>query len=212
MIPVAYQLPAAIVLIAGGLVACVAGYRLFRIVLAIYGFILGALVASSIPGPGETLPLVISAIVGGLLGALVLNLAYFAGVALVGAGAGALVLFLVWSRVGHGDPPVLLVVACAAAGAIAATLLQRFVIILATAFGGAWTVLVGALAIAGDQGAMAAARTSGVWIVYPLSLDPGRKWTTLLWLALGLIGTAVQLRAGAPGPKTHRRASRTRRK
>jgi hypothetical protein len=212
MIPVAYQLPAAIVLIAGGIVACMAGYRLFRIVLAIYGFILGALVASSIPGPGETLPLVLAAIVGGLLGALVLNLAYFAGVALVGAGAGALVLFLVWSHVGQGDPAVILVVVCAAAGAIAATMLQRFVIILATAFGGAWTVLVGALAIAGDKAATAAARASGVWIVYPLSLEPGRKWTVAVWLALGLIGTTVQLRAGAPGPTAHRRANRTRRR
>jgi hypothetical protein len=87
-------------------------------------------------------------------------------------------------------------------------MLQRFVIILATAFGGAWTVLVGALALMGDRTATAAARASGVWIVYPLSLDPGRKWTLVVWLALGLIGTAVQLRAGAPGPKTHRRARR----
>ncbi len=211
MIPVAYQLPAAIVLIAGGLVACVAGYRLFRIVLAIYGFILGALVASSIPGPGDTMPLVIAALIGGLLGALVLNLAYFAGVALVGAGAGALVLFLLWSRIGHGDPPVVAVVVCAALGAIAATMLQRLVIILATAFGGAWTVLVGALAIAGDKAAVAAARTSGVWIVYPLSLEHGRSWTVLVWLLLGVIGTVVQLRAGAPGHST-RKASRTRRK
>jgi hypothetical protein len=212
MIPVAYQLPAAIVLIAGGLVACVAGYRLFRIVLAIYGFILGALVASSIPGPGDTLPLVIAALVGGLLGALVLNLAYFAGVALVGAGAGALALFLVWSRMSHGDPPVILVVLCAAAGAIAATMLQRFVIVLATAFGGAWTVLVGALAIAGDQAAMAAARTSGVWIVYPLSMEPGRTWTVPVWLLLGLIGAAVQLRGGAPAAKASGRVKKSRRK
>jgi hypothetical protein len=209
MIPTAYQLPAALVLVAGGFVACLAGYRLFRIVLAIYGFILGALVASSIPGPGETLPLIVAALVGGLLGALVLNVAYFAGVALVGAGAGAIVLFLLWSRVGHGDPPVLLVITCAALGAIAATLLQQFVIVLATAFGGAWTVLVGALALSG--GAASAARSSGVWIVYPLSLDPGRRWTIAVWLVLGAIGAAVQLRGGPPA-KSSGRARRSRRK
>ncbi len=33
---------------AGGVIACFAGYRLFRIVLAIYGFMLGAMIASSI--------------------------------------------------------------------------------------------------------------------------------------------------------------------
>ena len=42
MLPQSYGLPAAIGLVLGGAVACFAGYRLFRIVLAIYGFILGA--------------------------------------------------------------------------------------------------------------------------------------------------------------------------
>ena len=41
MLPASYQLPAAIVLLVGGIVACFFGYRLFRIVLAIFGFILG---------------------------------------------------------------------------------------------------------------------------------------------------------------------------
>jgi hypothetical protein len=50
MLPAAYQLPAALVLIAGGIVACFFGYRLFRIVLAFTGFILGALATSSVFG------------------------------------------------------------------------------------------------------------------------------------------------------------------
>ena len=50
MLPAAYQLPAAVVLIVGGLVACFFGYRLFKFVLGIFGFILGALAASSIFG------------------------------------------------------------------------------------------------------------------------------------------------------------------
>ncbi|MBI4263501.1 MAG: hypothetical protein HY657_03915, partial [Acidobacteria bacterium] len=50
MLPAVYQLPAAVVLLAGGIVSCFFGYRLFRIVLAIFGFILGALAASSIFG------------------------------------------------------------------------------------------------------------------------------------------------------------------
>ena len=42
MLPATYQLPAAIVLLVGGIVACFFGYRLFRIVLAIFGFIITA--------------------------------------------------------------------------------------------------------------------------------------------------------------------------
>ena len=47
MLPATYQMPAAIVLLLGGVVACFFGYRLFRIVLAIFGFIIGALAANA---------------------------------------------------------------------------------------------------------------------------------------------------------------------
>ena len=52
---------------------------------AIYGFILGALLASSFMGTEQTLWMMVAAIVGGLVGALILIVAYFAGVALLGA-------------------------------------------------------------------------------------------------------------------------------
>src|SRR5215216_4264937 len=89
MLPIEYQLPAAIVLLLGGTVACFFGYRLFHIVLSIFGFILGALLASSVVGTSDTGPMIVAAIVGGLLGAAVLFMAYFLGVAMVGAGIGA---------------------------------------------------------------------------------------------------------------------------
>ncbi len=69
MLPATYQLPAAIVLLLGGIVSCFFGYRLFRIVLAIFGFILGALAASSVFGVSDTGPMIVAAIVGGLIGA-----------------------------------------------------------------------------------------------------------------------------------------------
>ena len=87
MLPATYQLPAAIVLLIGGIVACFFGYRLFRIVLAIFGFIIGALAASSVFGVSDTGPMLAAALVGGLIGAGVLIAAYFVGVALVGAGS-----------------------------------------------------------------------------------------------------------------------------
>ena len=69
MLPHAYELPAAIVLVLGGALACFAGYRLFRIVLGIYGFILGAMIASSVMGVTNTARWSIAAVVGGLVGA-----------------------------------------------------------------------------------------------------------------------------------------------
>ncbi len=193
MLPLSYHAPAAVLLVLGGLIACFAGYRLFRVVLAIYGFVLGAMLASSVMGISNTVGMVVAAIVGGVLGALVLTLAYFAGIALVGAGLGALVAHLVWSQRGQVDPPALVVILLSIAGAIAAMLLQRYVIIIGTAFGGAWTMIVGALSLAGDPRASRAASAGNVWILYPFSPALERQWITVAWIVLGTIGAGVQL-------------------
>jgi hypothetical protein len=192
MLPAAYQLPAAIVLLLGGIVACFFGYRLFRIVLAIFGFILGALAASSVFGASDTVPMLVAAIGGGLVGAGLLFAAYFVGVALVGAGLGALVANLVFSTSGR-DPQFLVLILCSVVGAVASMYLQRYFIIVGTGFGGAWTMIVGAMALIGDRAAMAAAVSGDVWVAYPLNPAPGQRWVLIAWVLLGLIGTAVQL-------------------
>src|SRR5437588_12882997 len=105
MLPHSYELPAAILLVLGGALSCLAGYRLFKIVLGIYGFILGALLASSMMGATNTTGMIVAALVGGVAGALLLMFAYFIGIALVGAGLGALVAHVGWGYLGTGDPP-----------------------------------------------------------------------------------------------------------
>jgi hypothetical protein len=192
MLPVAYQVPAAVLLIVGGLIACFLGYRLFKFVLAIFGFILGALAASSIFGPTDTTPMVIAAVLGGIAGALLLLAAYFVGVALIGAGIGALMANLIWTQI-EGDPHPFVVVLFSVAGALVATWLQRYVIILGTAFGGAWTILVGALAMMGDKTALNAAAAGDVWVAYPMTPAPGQRWVPIAWIVLGLVGTGVQM-------------------
>ncbi len=193
MLPAAYQMPAAAVLIAGGLLACFFGYRLFKVVLAVFGFIIGAIVASSVFGSNDTTPMVIAGIVGGLVGATLLLAAYFVGVALIGAGIGALLVNLIWTQV-EGDPHPFTVILFSVAGALLATWLQRYVIILATAFGGAWTLLVGGLALVGDSGPMKAAAQGDIWLAYPMNPVPGLGWLPWAWFALGAFGTLVQMR------------------
>ena len=207
MVPSPFLIPAAAILFGGGLVACFAGYRLFRIVLSIYGFILGALVATSIAGTSNNATLLMAGLGGGLAGALILNLAYFLGVVLVGAAIGAMIVTAIWGRTGS-DPHVVVVMLFAVAGAVAAMVAQRYVIITGTAFGGAWTAIVGGLALMGDRAAAAAATANNVWVVYPLDPAPGRQWVMLLWLGLGLAGLVVQLAGGGGG----RSKARSRRK
>jgi uncharacterized protein DUF4203 len=194
MLPQPYELPAAILLVLGGALSCFAGYRLFKIVLGIYGFVLGAMLASSTMGVTNTTGMIVASLVGGVCGALLLMFAYFIGIALVGAGLGALVAHVAWSSVGKGgDPPAVAVVVLSILGSICAMFLQRYVIVVATAFGGAWTVIVGGLAVSGDRRAARAASAGNVWILYPTSPAPGQRWVPVAWIVLGLIGTVVQL-------------------
>ena len=193
MLPDSYEFPAAILLMLAGALACFAGYRLFRAVLAIFGFILGAMLASSVMGISNTAGLVIAALVGGLTGAAILMFAYFVGVALVGAGVGALLVHSGWGFFREGDPPVLAVVGLAIAGAVGAMFVQRHVIIATTALAGAWTLVIGILAAIGERGALAARSASSVWILYPMSLGSGHAWVPYVWAVLGLAGLIVQL-------------------
>jgi hypothetical protein len=190
MLPVSYETPAAIGLVIGGAIACFAGYRLFRIVLAIYGFIIGAMLASSAMASSNALGMALAALVGGLVGSIVLFFAYFVGIALVGAGLGALVAHFGWAQVSPTDPPLAVMLISVAIGTVIALVLQRYVIIVSTAFSGAWTVVVGALAL--DRQVPRSA-PADVWILYPFSPAGGPRWVLIAWLALGLFGAAVQL-------------------
>ena len=121
------------------------------------------MIASSIVGPTNTLGMIGAALVGGLAGALILVFAYF-----VGDRAGRRRARRAgrrtpsWTQFGSGDPPALLIVGAAVAGAIGAMFLQRYVIIVGTAFGGAWTIVVGLMSIIGGRSGNA-----NVWILYP---------------------------------------------
>jgi hypothetical protein len=198
MLPASFQTPAAVILVAGGLVSCFAGYRVFRFVLAFFGFIFGALAASSAMGADQTLWMIGAAIVGGLLGALILVLAYFVGVALIGAGIGAGAAMAIWAALGR-EPGIVPVLILSVLGALAALALQRYVIIASTAFGGAQTAIVGGAALLGGRAAGLAARS--VYRVYPLDPLPATSWDLVAWLVLGTLGVIVQLAVTARGRK-----------
>jgi hypothetical protein len=193
MLPAQYATPAAVIITVGGLLACFAGYRLFRLVLGVYGFVAGALIAPSLfAGTSSAWTQIIAAIVGGLVGGVLMVAAYFIGVGLVGAGLSALLLNLLWRFVG-GEPPTWLLVVVAVIGALMAVSVSRYVVIVGTATAGAWTFLIGALALFGDRSAMAATTAGNVWVFHPLDPMPARWWYTLAWVALLVIGVVVQL-------------------
>jgi hypothetical protein len=206
MLPASYATPAAIVIAVGGLLACFAGYRLFRVVLGLYGFVCGALFTTHVMGAAAgTWTLIVAAFVGGLVGALLMYAAYFIGVGLVGAGLAALALNVAWRFIGGDVPTVALVIGCVL-GALLALSVARYVVIVGTALAGAWTLIVGAMALMGNRAAMHAASATDVWIFYPLDPQPGRWWLLPTWIALALAGAVVQL--GTSKPKSVRTAAK----
>jgi len=193
MLPSSYAAPAAVIFIVGGLLSCFAGYRLFRVVLGIYGFMLGAAITTTFIGSGGgTFTLVVAALVGGLVGAVLMVAAYFLGVGLIGAGLAALVLNALWRAIGHTDPPTLFVVIVAVVGALLALSVVRYVVVFGTSLGGSWTAMLGALALS-DRAALHAASSPDTWVVYPSGPVPLRWWMPIVWLALALAGIVVQL-------------------
>src|SRR4051812_36652976 len=173
-------------MVLSGLIAWAAGYRLFRLVLTLNGFIFGAWVTTAMFGASDKTMLVLAALGGGALGALIMFFGYFVGVALLGAGIGALTVSMFWSRIGT-DPHPIVVILAAVAGAASAMALQRYVIIGTTAVLGAWTLLLSGLTLTAAGGRTLAAAPE-VWILYPLDPTPARRWVMMALGVLGLVG------------------------
>ncbi len=186
-----YATPVAVILLVGGLMACFAGYRLFRVVLGIYGFMVGAAVTISIVGHMSTFALIAAAIVGGLVGAALMVAAYFIGVGLVGGGLASLALHWVWQIMRHHDPPTAVLVVVAVVGALLALSVARYVVVFGTALGGSWTGIVGALSLWSRAPAQLAA--AGAWSLSPLEPAPNRWWFFIVWIGVAIVGAVVQL-------------------
>ena len=125
MLPASYQTPAAAFLIAGGVLACFFGYRSFKVVLAVFGFLMGPWQHVFIGRPRAD---------GGSQSSAASAAACCCGsswVSLVGAGVGALLAQLIWTQI-EATSSLRRVLFQAGAGATA----KRTRDILATAFGG----------------------------------------------------------------------------
>ena len=192
MLPGSFQVPAAVILVAGGLCSCFAGYRIFRLVLAFFGFVFGALFVSSAMGSDPTLWMIGASLLGGVIGAVILYAAYFVGVALIGAGIGAGLAMVLWASVDR-EPGILPVITLAVLGAVAALWVQRHVIIVATAFAGAQTAIVGAAELMTSRDAA----PRRVFHVYPFDPLPSTRWDLVAFVVLGAIGLVFQLRSKA---------------
>jgi hypothetical protein len=180
-----------------GLLSCFFGYRLLKLVIGLAGFTVGCAAGVSLGGAAQWAPwLVIAAgIVVGLLAAWLAVALYFVGIFLLGvaAFAGLASLFV------HN---VLAVAGIGILGGILTLALQKFMLRVATAFGGASMVASGVVALIHGQQAVRVADLGR-----PIQAGAGSREDLLVLLgtlALGCLGLIVQM-GGGKGRKRERR-------
>jgi hypothetical protein len=132
---------------------------------------------------------VLGAILGGIVGAALLSFLYGVGVFLLGAWAGAWLANLAGVFI-DTELPVWAVIAAAVVMGILALFLQRVIITLVTAFGGAWAMVSAGAALFVGQSVpvLRLLRPSPDWLQENLSMAV--IW--IVWLGLGTVGTIVQ--------------------
>ena len=136
-----------------------------------------------------------------MVGALILIAAYFVGVALLGAGIGALATSLIWASLGR-EPSALDRDRCSRSPArsprsrCSATSSSAPPRSAGPGRSSSARSRSRATAIAVD-----AAARNNVWLAYPMNPAPGQYWVLLAWLGLGIAGAFVQLAVTAKGKK-----------
>jgi len=130
--------------------------------------------------------------VGAIIGAVLMSLLYFVGVFIVGAAAGAVLANAIGVAVGV-DMPILVVIIVAAVVGIIALILQRVVIILATAFTGSWAAVSGVLSLlAGTTVTTPAELLGDAAQAGDLVAGLPAMLILIIWLVLALVGAVTQ--------------------
>ncbi len=175
-------------LLLGGLVLCFRGRALFRMLLPLVGFVLCAFLAVGIAKPyahGDVLYLGGAALVGGVIGAIFAFVAYLYGLFVVGSTFGAHMGAVLATRYGWDMHVTMLVLGLT--GGIAAVLVERLIVILATSIWGGMFVVAGYLVLTGQA---TAERLVDPAVLVQMGHRP--DLVPLAWLGLAIGGIVIQ--------------------
>jgi hypothetical protein len=128
-----------------GAAQCFFGYRIFKLILCLTGFIIGGVLAGylgyGVSGGEEAIAFLLG-IIGGFIGAALAVAFYLIGVFLIGAFLGGLLGGAVFAvSISNPEPAILLILAVISG--VLTLIFQKFMIILSTSFAGAWSVVIG---------------------------------------------------------------------
>lgn len=185
-----------------GIIQCFFGYRIFKIILGLMGFILGGILAGAIAFAlsQEEAVAILAGLIGGCVGAILMVILYFVGIFLIGAFLGAglgTALFL--AAESNPEPAVLVILGII--GGVIALILQKFIIIVSTSFGGASNVVTGIAYFTTDAikptGFDRFFRTGRIHLetIYDQLFQPEERHFYIMlvcWIVLGIAGVTVQ--------------------
>lgn len=191
----------ALIFLLAGILSSFLGYRLFKVILGIWGFIGGALITSyllqyyfQIVGNS----LIIGALVGGIAGVVLFLSLFKVGIFGLGALLGfSLATMVMAARGGTADPLVFGL--SAGLGGIFALLLQRPMIIISTAFSGAWLLVIGLASILKLPFNLLELLKNPRGIVVQQEIY-SIVWV-IVWVIFGVAGSVVQFKYGGHKPK-----------
>ncbi len=170
-----------------GLVMCFFGYRFFKVLLGIMGFLacggVALRVGYAISSENEFVAL-IAGLLGGVVGATLFVVLYYIGVFLFGASFAVLTAATCAGPAEQSlTPPVTLVLG--GIGGVLAVLLQKFIIVCSTAFIGAWLMVFGGML-------MLRRVTPDSLMAPPEPLSQRDLPVLAAWLVLSAVGALVQ--------------------
>jgi hypothetical protein len=178
-----------------GILICFWGYRMLKVTLGIMGAIVGASGGWALAlswSPGSTAVALVCVVLGAVVGALLCIWLFFFGIFLLGASAGTAIATAVFNGMGRQPEPLVVLIVAVVFGVIA-ILLQKFMIIISTAFSGSYLLVAGILQL-----------LTGTSNATPLWVDPFQRGPTgalgaaalIFWIVIGLSGAASQFRDG----------------
>ena len=182
----------AMALIASGVIACFWGYRLFKVVLGVTGFVTGGALAWTVltdAGCGEMVT-VLGSFLAAVLGCAAMFSLFFGGVFLFGCAMGLLMAVAILSVLG-GELNVVSVSIFSLVSGLVTLWFRKAFVVASTALTGAWSVLAGVAYFVGDLDLVGALAEPEL-----LRTQGGLYYAVLaLWFLIGISGIAVQMRA-----------------
>lgn len=182
-----------------GLLECFLGYRIFKVVVAVVGFMIGGALASGIAHlvtDGNTVAILVAGVVGGIVVSVLMFMLYYVAVFVMGSMLGVMLTASVLTGAGIEVHPALFLVP-ALIGGVLALLMQKVVIVVATSFGGASNAVVAAVLLLNREFNVARVLEDPSELLE--AAGPYNVVLLACWAVLGVVGVVVQYRSLSKG-------------